>query len=213
MKKTLLLFPVLFLTGCANELHSSIDSYMKEKNLPAPSAESFPHCEGYGCPVYKNVKLNARDWKIITHAFGRPAKNAEDERRKIAGAIGVFEQIVGPLTGTDVDRAGTFLKMGEGQLDCVDESTNTTIYMMLLRDKGLIRFHDIQQPQVRWPILSGRGWMHQTAVITETKTGKAYAIDSWFGDNGDGAWVVPLETWRDGWHPDMVLHSAVDDAG
>ncbi len=197
----ILLIAAATLGGCAHELHSSLNNYMKAKNLPSVSVAKFPHCEGYGCPTHKNVVLNEHDWQIIMQTFGKPARDAAEERWKIARTVGQFEKIVGPLTGTQDDRGGTFTKTGEGQLDCVDESTNTTIYMMLLQQKGLIRFHRIEQPQVRWPIVSGRGWMHQTAVVTEIKTGAAFAIDSWFGDNGEGAWVVPLNAWRDGWHP------------
>lgn len=204
MKKfsTFILACTLLTGGCANELYSSLDLYMKEKRLPAPTVENFPHCEGYGCPTYKNVKLNDHDWDTILKAYGSKAKTAAQERGRVAQTIGAFERIVGPLTKTDKDRAGTFLETGKGQLDCVDESTNTTIYMILLKQKGFLQFHDIDQPQVRWPIVSGRGWMHQTAVITEKETGKQYAVDSWFEDNGAPAWVVPLQTWRDGWHPD-----------
>lgn len=202
MKKThLLLLTALTLTGCAHELHSSLGNYMRTKGLPPVTVEKFPHCQGYGCPTHKNVILNARDWGEIEKAFGKPAQTPEEERWKISRAVGMFEKIVGPLTGTENDRAGTFLEMGEGQLDCVDESTNTTIYMMLLKEKGLIRFHEIGQPQVRWPIVSGRGWMHQTAVITETESGASYGVDSWFEDNGVAPWVMPLEAWRNGWHP------------
>jgi hypothetical protein len=204
MKKRFLLFAVVLLTvaGCANELHSSLHYYMQDKKLPTPESRLFPHCQGYGCPLYKNVALNQHDWKIIEKAYGAKAKTAAEEREKAARAVGAFERVVGPLTGTDVDIEGTFLKTGKGQLDCVDESTNTTIYLMLLKQRGLLRFHEIEQPQVRWPILSGRGWMHQTAVLTEKATGVQYAIDSWFEDNGKPAWVVPLDAWRDGWHPD-----------
>ena len=56
MKHTLLpLLAVLILGGCANELYPDLHYYMKEKKLPAPTEKSFPHCEGYGCPFYKNV--------------------------------------------------------------------------------------------------------------------------------------------------------------
>lgn len=204
MKKTtaMLLCTALLAGGCAHELYGSLHYYMKEKKLPPVTAENFPHCEGYGCPSYKNVKLNKRDWNIVLKAYGGKAATAAEERAKVARAVGAFERVVGPLTGTDVDVEGTFMKTGKGQLDCVDESTNTTIYMILLKQKGLLNFHEIEQPQVRWPIISGRGWMHQTAVLTEKKTGDQYAIDSWFENNGIDPWVVPLEAWRNGWHPD-----------
>jgi hypothetical protein len=201
---TLLLANSFLLGGCANELYSSLPYYMKEKKLPPPTVENFPHCEGYGCPVIKNVKLNEHDWNIILSAYGNKAQDPVEERIKVARTVGAFERVAGKLTGTDGDIKGTFMKTGKGQLDCVDESSNTTIYMMLLKQKGLLRFHEIEQPQVRWPIVSGRGWMHQTAVVTEKQTGKQYAIDSWFEDNGVSAWVVPMEAWRNGWHPDQM---------
>lgn len=202
--KKLLLMSALLLSGCANELEPSLPYYMAKKNLPDIRVENFPHCEGYGCPIHKNVILNKQDWSIIEKAFGEKAKNAKDERAKIARTIGAFERVVGPITGTADDKRGTFIQTGKGQLDCVDESTNTTIYITLLIQKGLVQFHTIGQPQVRWPIISGRGWMHQTAVITETKTGAQFAVDSWFEDNGANAWVVPIETWRNGWHPQAL---------
>lgn len=204
------LIPALLLSGCGKQLYPSLHYYMQDKQLPPVTTENFPHCQGYGCPGYKNVVLNKRDWAIIEKAYGKKAKNAAEEREKAAQAIGAFERVVGPLTGTDVDVKGTFTamgagKMGQGQLDCVDESTNSTIYLMLLKQKGLLNFHEIEQPQVRWPILSGRGWMHQTAVLTEKETGEQYAIDSWFEDNGAPAHVVPLERWRNGWHPEEAV--------
>ncbi len=199
--KAAALLALLLTSGCANQLYGSLPDYMKSKKLAVPSAEKFPHCQNYGCAVIKNVSLSKADWNKIEKAFGKKAKFAEQEREKIVKIIGVFEQIVGPITGTQSDREGTFLEMGDGQLDCVDESTNTTIYMMLLKQRGLLPFHEIEQPQVRYPILSGRGWMHQTAVITEKKSGKQFAVDSWYENNGAPAYVVPLEEWLNGWHP------------
>jgi len=200
----LTLAAAILMTGCANELYSNLHYYMKEKRLPTPTEKSFPHCEGYGCPTIKHVELGTADWKKIEKAYGKKAKSAAAEREAVARAVGAFEKIVGPLTGTDVDIKGTFLATGQGQLDCVDESTNTTIYLMLLKQRGMLNFHEIEQPQVRWPIISGRGWMHQTAVLTEKETGAQYAVDSWFEDNGVNPWIVPLEDWRNGWHPDQL---------
>lgn len=201
IKKSLLpLAAALLLSGCANELYGSLPLYMQSKHLPEVRIENFPHCEGYGCPIVKNVELNAADWKTIERAYGGKAETAKNEREKIARTIGVFEQVVGPITGTDVDKAGTFIQTGKGQLDCVDESSNTTIYLILLKEKGLLTFHTIDQPQVRYPIVSGRGWMHQTAVVTERATGDRYAVDSWFDDNGAPARIIPLQDWLNGWH-------------
>jgi hypothetical protein len=201
MKRFLLPVVIVLLSSCAPHLYDSMPSYMASKKLIEPTTKLFPHCQNYGCAVVKNVELNKRDWKQIDKEFGKKAKNAQAEREKIAKTIGVFEKIVGPITKTENDKPGTFEQTGPGQLDCVDESTNTTVYMMLLNQKGLLKFHTIEQPQVRYPLISGRGWMHQTAVVRETKTGAEYAIDSWFDENGDTARIVPIADWLKGWHP------------
>lgn len=212
MKKILAItVSCLVLSGCAAELHSSLPAYMKYKNLPEVTVDNFPHCQGYGCPIHNNVILSKSDWKKIDKAFGTKAKNAEGERANLPNVIATFEQIVGPLTGTENDRLGTFIQTGKGQLDCVDESTNTTIYLLLLAERGLLKFHTVEQPQVRYPLISGRGWMHQTAVITDAKTGAKFAVDSWYEDNGKPAYVVPLSDWLNGWTADSVKKPVAKD--
>lgn len=201
MRKLCLLFALLGLSACAPHLYDSMPSYMASKHLIEPTVDLFPHCQNYGCASVKNVALNKKEWKKIEKAYGKKAKNATEERLKIAKTIGVFETIIGPITGTENDKAGTFTQTGAGQLDCVDESTNTSVYIMLLGQKGLIRFHSVEQPQVRYPLISGRGWMHQTAVVRETKSGDEYAIDSWFEDNGAPAHIVAIDHWMNGWNP------------
>jgi hypothetical protein len=83
--------------------------------------------------------------------------------------------------------------------------------MQLLEQRGLIKFHRIEQPQVRYPIVSGRGWMHQTAIITETKSGDQFAVDSWFEDNGKPAYIVPLPDWLNGWTPESLKNPVAKD--
>ena len=199
----LVLAGIVLLGACAPHLQPSLPAYMTSKKLAKPGVDLFPHCQNYDCATVKNVGLSKADWARIEKAYGKKAKTAEDERVKISRAVGVFEDVLGPLTGTQNDKAGTFIQTGKGQLDCVDESTNTTIYMMLLAQKGLITFHSIEQPQVRYPLVSGRGWMHQTAVIRDLETGEEYAVDSWFEDNGSASYILPIQPWMNGWHPEL----------
>ncbi|MCB1563671.1 MAG: hypothetical protein KDJ75_08870, partial [Alphaproteobacteria bacterium] len=124
--------------------------------------------------------------------------------------IGLFERVVGPRAGTDDDVFGTFGKVGPGQHDCIDESTNTTVYLSLLNQKGLIRFHSISAPDTRSPLFMRGRWPHRTAVVFENGTGTAYAVDSWFHDNGFDAEVVPLQRWKEGWKPEKNLRKRRD---
>ncbi len=146
------------------------------------------------------VSLNDQSWREFKKIFTPPSRSAEQERDRIKKAISLFEHKVGALTHTNVDVGDTFKKIGKGQLDCVDESTNTTIYMALLQQKGWIVFHDIEPPQVRTPFTTG-AWPHQTASIRDKKTGARFAVDSWFDDNGLPPYIVPLDDWIMGWKP------------
>lgn len=199
MKKLILPLALIALSACASE-NSDYRSYLQGRNLPMPTTESLPHCHAYGCQSVSMAALDKADWKAVQRAMKPKAKNAEKERKQIAQAISVFEKRIGQKTGTDVDKTGTFEEMGPYQLDCVDESTNTTIYLSAMEQKNLLKFHELRGPTTRTPFRTGR-WPHQSAVIAEKKTGNLYAVDSWFHDNGYPAEIVPLADWKDGWNP------------
>ncbi len=202
MRSLVFISAALILTACVTQDFKTYERYLASKKVPPPTVEQFPHCHGYGCPSHYLVELHPKEWKQIDRLFKPASKNAAQERARVAKAIGRFETIVGGMTGTDVDYRGTFLKMGRGQLDCVDESTNTTIYLDLLKQRGYLKFHEIRQPQIRTPFTGGGGrWVHQSAVIHEVKSGVDYAVDSWFEHNGHPSHIVPLSDWRSGWKP------------
>lgn len=202
--KRLLLLSVFVLGGCVSQDFKTYERYLGSKKIPAPTLERFPHCYGYGCPSHFLVELGKKDYARIDRIFTPRSRTAEQERRRLEIAIGEFERIVGPLTGTDRDVGDTFKQTGDGQLDCVDESTNTTIYLDLLRQRGHLRFHDIEQPQIRLPFTGGGYWIHQTAVIRDRESGEKYAVDSWFDDNGQPAYIVPFDAWKHGWKPEHL---------
>ncbi|HYN54809.1 MAG TPA: hypothetical protein VES38_08900, partial [Methylotenera sp.] len=98
----------------------------------------------------------------------------EQERKKIANAIGIFENIIGLKIGTSKDLAGTFNDASStGQLDCNDEAINTTSYMRLMRADNLIKMHEIEDMRTRNFFFTG--WPHTTAVIHEIATGQRFA--------------------------------------
>lgn len=201
MRTPALIIAVLTLSACASS-NSDYRSYLQGRQLPMPTTESLPHCHAYGCQAVSTVALDAGDWKAVQRAMKPKAKTAEQERQRIARAISVFETRAGAKAGTDGDKTGTFTEMGRYQQDCVDESTNTTIYLSAMEQKGLLKFHSLRGPTTRTPFRTGR-WPHQSAVIAENGTDTLFAVDSWFHDNGHPAEIVPLEQWKDGWNPDI----------
>lgn len=200
MKKYFLL--VLMLSACSTSSSNS-DLYLARRGINPPTPDAIPYCRGYGCQFVDKVQLTDKEWKAIEKPFKRKAKNAQQERSKIAQSVGIYETIIGPLTGTENDVKKTFEKTGNDQLDCVDESTNTTIFLTILQEKGLLKFHKLEGPTARLPLIHTAGWPHQTAVISDNETGEFYAVDSWFHDNGAPAEIVPLKEWKSGWSPDQ----------
>ena len=191
----------LLLTACASAGNGSYMSYLQQKGLSPPVPDNIPHCRGYGCKYIDHAALTAADWAEISRAFAG-VTDAESERAALKPALALFEQKVGRLTGTEEDRGGTYVKLGARQHDCVDESVNTTVYLSLLEQKGLLRFHDIALPASRLPLLTGRLGPHQTAVVADRETGERYAVDTWFHDNGAPAEVAPMDEWFFGWRPE-----------
>ena len=118
-------------------------------------------------------------------------------------AIAEMEKIVGTITQTENDLPGTFaalFKKLDDQMDCVDEATNTTSYIKLFRERGLIHFHQ-EEPRINRGFFFN-GWPHTSAVIEEINTKKRFAVDSWFHKNGVRPEIIPVQLWYSGWHPD-----------
>lgn len=159
-------------------------------------------CVDYGCDVTRSAQVTPADWEELADLFAGTA-DAAAERTAIARAVGKLETLVGDHVGTAGDAPGnTALDGGIGQLDCIAESRNTHAYLELLAAGGLIAHHHIAERQVRHRWIFGTHW---TAVVEETATGEYYAVDSWYGANGDPAIVQPLATWFEGRVPDASI--------
>lgn len=198
---TTLLFPIL----SHAELSDISRIYRQTPNL-----NQFEVCQGGGCAEISKTSLTELEWNAVTRIFNVPTKSAQEksaegtnavvERQKIAQAIGVLEDLVGKKIGTAGDLAGTFFE-GKltGQQDCNDEAINSTTYMRLLKQKGLMPLHEIEDMRTRNFFFTG--WPHTTAVIREIKTGERYAVDSWFYDNGHAATIVTFKQWKANYQP------------
>lgn len=191
---------LLLLAGCSGK-PGNYESYLESRKVGLSTSETVRHCHGYGCRRIDNITFTKRDWRDVNAIFRPKPRNAEAERQRISKAIALFENKIGPRAGTQNDVRGTFRETGDFQLDCVDESTNTTTYLSLLERSGLLKFHTVKGPTMRFPIVHAGRWPHQTAVIEETKTGILYAVDSWFRDNGAPADIISLKEWKQGWKP------------
>ena len=186
---------VLYCISCI----ASADTFISEDIITNPTPSHFNICHGGSCENITDVSLNKEQWKIIIKLFSGD-RSVKDERRSIKLAIAKMELIVGKLTDTYNDKAENNTDdQFNHYMDCIDESTNTTIYMTMMQENGLIRLHTIGDRGNRGYFFNG--WPHTTAVIKEIRTGTLYAVDSWFLDNGQQPFIIPLNSWFDGWRP------------
>jgi hypothetical protein len=175
------------------------DTFIRDDLISMPQPSRFTICYHGTCQDMAQVHLEAGQWHSIQLKF-TDNNSPQQERENIRRAIAHMETIVGKITGTSVDKAKTLPHLGEeNQLDCIDESTNTTFYLMMMANDGLIRWHTIEDRETRGYFLFG--WPHTTAVIRDKQSGQKYAVDSWFLDNGEPPYILPLEQWEDGWEP------------
>lgn len=186
----------LALAACS---HSPTQTLLDDHGHRTQSWRSFGVCAAYGCRKYFTTGLSEREVARVRRAFGGPAETAAEEREAIRRAVAELELIIGPKTGTDGDEPGAAIInfSRDGQMDCIDESFNTTTYLTLMAQDGLLRFHDVDKPLRRGYFLNR--WPHNTATVVERDTGQRYAIDSWFHGNGVPPEVVTAQDWLDGW--------------
>lgn len=175
------------------------DTFISDDIITNPTPSHFNICHGGTCENITDVILNEEQWGRVKNLFSGN-RTAEDERRSIQLAIAKMEHIVGKLTDTYNDKAGNDTDdQFNHYMDCIDESTNTTLYMTMMQKSGLIKHHTVEDRGNRGFFFNG--WPHTTAVIKETRTEKRYAVDSWFLDNGQQPFIIPLKEWSDGWRP------------
>ena len=162
----------------------------------------FVVCQSYGCSTRTPTAFSDAEWAQIADQFEPPPQTAEEERERIAKAVALMEHIVGPKTGTDDDKPGApVIAMNtKGQMDCIDEATNTGTYLAFLERAGLFRFHDKARAVRRGYLIDGL-WTHNTATIVDRATQRRYTVDTWFRKNGAIPVVVPVEDWLAGYYP------------
>jgi hypothetical protein len=175
--------------------------FMPVDRITEPTPDRFTVCFDHSCTTVVTDALSRDEWGMATQPLQSPAATAGEERLAIARSIAIFENIVGRHTGTYRDKGGNRRGFGQpGQLDCIDESTNTTTYLHLLERGGLLRHHRVLERATRFGLFIGMP--HTTAVIEETGTGDRYAVDSWFLDNGQPPYIARFEVWKAGGGPD-----------
>lgn len=200
LRECLIIFvSCLLISACG---HTTAEKVKASVNAPKAEIALFSHCSSYGCQKVQQVSFEPDEWQSIISSFDKMPDSAEAERELLPQAIALMEKVVGPKTGTedDIGKSWLFTLMPKGQLDCIDESINTTTYLELLNDAGFIKYHNIGRIALRGGGIDFK-MLHNTATLIQKDNGDSYAIDSWFRANGVKPDVMPLNIWLDGWGP------------
>lgn len=172
---------------------------------PVMADERVEICYNYGCLV--RVEVVFSELRLVEIAGRlRLADSAVAERAILARVVGQLYRWAGEQSPIGADRPGNYLDFGEnGMMDCVDHSESTTQLLRMLEARGLLRFHAVEpvSRRVRWVFAQ-----HFSALIRERSEaspadGARFVVDSWFGEHGDPAVVLPLEDWLDGEGPNV----------
>ena len=168
--------------------------------IPAAlSLDSIPVCYDFGCKQRARVSLSAAEWRGVAGWFRPAAATAQQEREQLKKAIGWIEVLIGRHTPTHRDlafnlpSAGNTSALFPGQQDCIDEAVNTTVYLRLLEQHGLLRHHTVIEQAYRRAILD----QHWAGQIRERASGERYVVDSWFQPNGYLPSIQASREWED----------------
>lgn len=195
MKKNALIIILLFLSACSTGI--SLRPYGHDKATP----KNFKLCHGFSCSYQTQVKLTDKQWMNATKPLRLNTKSAEQERKNIARAIALMEKNVTETAALNPDLAeATTFEKDQHQMDCIDETINTSLYLQFFEQAGLLKFHSFSLPIHRGYIVDGM-WPHNTATVTETATGKIYAMDSYYTGNGGKTYIVEKQEWLNQWRP------------
>lgn len=167
--------------------------------------EQVAICYNYGCVAEARARFS--DVRLAEVAARlEQADSAVAERAIIAQVMGQLYRWAGEQSPIHADRAGNYLDFGvDGMMDCIDHATSTTRLLKMLEAHGMLHFHevDVVRRRVRWLVAQ-----HFSAVIRETRAeapeaGARFVVDTWFGEHGDPAVVLPLEDWLNGEGPNV----------
>jgi len=189
-------FAVIYAVPAVAYMADVIAAAYGDFSLSPPTPSHVFICHGFGCKYRTEVAFTNADRAKLAQMLGAGHASATAERRAVATAGAWFDRRIAPAAGTQhhVARAGTSYMYDAAQYDCIDTSRNTTSLLLVLEQLKLLRYHRVAAPESRGYIVDGRP-PHATAILTETKSGVSWSVDSWTRAYGQAPEIMPLSTW------------------
>jgi hypothetical protein len=171
--------------------------WFKSQGFVGPEGTLIIACHGYGCSRRQAISVDG-GWlsraRVLLKAGGA---SAEAERNALAQVVSSYTAYLAASIGGKRDIPGSPARMSgvHGQMDCLDETANTTSLLLVLQTHGLLTHHQVKPPESRGFFLDGR-YPHFSAVIADKRSGKEWAVDPWRRAPGQKPEILPLVQWR-----------------
>jgi hypothetical protein len=151
-------------------------------------------CHGYSCAFRSKLDLGVKDGQRFRAILLKGAASPGAERVAISRAVQYFEERSYQSTGVrDLPKAEFGAARIKGQMDCVDESTNTRTLLAYLEERGLLKHHKVENNASRGFLIDGR-YPHWTAVVRDP-AGVRWAVDSWYAPMSGAPDIIPMTEW------------------
>jgi hypothetical protein len=203
---------------------SSFDGDRKSVSIPLPpeyvinrdGSVTLRICFNWSCALRQTMTFTPDDIALLKMRMAAcPGTSLHDRLQQVRIGIWQMEllaQKYQPLLANDLP-INDFEAAIPGRTDCIDNASNTTTYLHILREIGELTGWKVSSPRVRSRFdLAAAHW---TAVIINTETGRPWSVDSWYRPNGHLPMVMPLRSWIDkkkGWEPPFQDINSVPDS-
>ena len=167
----------------------AIRDHFSQFQVKIPVERRLRICSAYGCRSQAEVTLSADSIAEFRKLYAEKVSDAQTERHFFRTAIARIEAATAKAAGVQNDRPSLdFSGSGDpGQLDCVDEATNSTSFLLVLGTYGMVKHHTVRKPIWKGGLTK---WTHYAALIKDNKTGVEYAIDSGIGRTGQEPLII-----------------------
>ena len=165
--------------------------------VAAPKAQPsvLEICHGTQCTYRTKLHLTGKDAKRLATIMARGSGSAEAERRAVASAIVYFEQRSAATLGRRDTPFSQFRNSRvKGEMDCIDESTNSHALLSYIEGRGLLRHHKVKRNLSRGFIIDNQ-FPHAAAALRD-RNGTVWAVDSWPVPVGAAPQIMTASQWR-----------------
>lgn len=196
MRRTTVIVYIIALlaaAGCAVD-SGSLERARQNYGTADPRPDDFKVCGSHNCSKRIPVSLSAQEWASVLAPFSPRARSAGAERRALVESLRRLEVMVGKKTGYDSDRAFSAMQLAGKSQDCVDEMVNTAVYLAMLEDAGVLRYHRPGQ-RVTLGFMTRRFWTHTVASVFQNDTGQEFIVETWAVPIGTAPYIMDRTAW------------------